>query len=245
MLRNSLLALVILALGYMFLNVYTTYDTRTDLSATMNSGETIAQHFASKGAQEVGAANLVTAIVVTYRGFDTLGEVTILFLTASIISFFLKLKDEESDSEIVHRDTSELLVTASKVLIPIIFLFGIYVFMNGHLTPGGGFQGGAIIATGVALMILSQPNIRLNYHVIHWVESISGISFVVIGILGIILAGGFLDNKILGLGEFGTLFSAGAIPIIYSFVGLKVGAEISNILNKYQKSQKSNDAISN
>jgi len=234
MLRNTLLALIILVMGYMFYNVYSNYETRTELSG-------ISQHFASKGAEEVGAANLVTAVVVTYRGFDTLGEVTILFLTASIIAFFLKLKDEDYESSIDHRATSELLVTASQILIPIIFLFGIYVFMNGHLTPGGGFQGGAIIATGVALMILATPNMKLNYHVIHWVEAISGVSFVIIGILGMVLAGGFLDNRILGLGEFGTLFSAGAIPIIYSFVGLKVGAEISNILNKYQKSQKENE----
>jgi len=231
MLRNILIAFVIVV---MFYNTYSNYETRTELAG-------IAQHFASKGAQEVGAANLVTAVVVTYRGFDTLGEVTILFLTASIIAFFLKLKDEDYESEITHRDTTELLVTASQILIPIIFLFGIYVFMNGHLTPGGGFQGGAIIATGVALMIMATPNLKLNYHVIHWVESVSGVSFVLIGVLGLIfIDGGFLSNKVFGddLGEFGTLFSAGAIPIIYSFVGLKVGAEISNILNKYQKSQK-------
>jgi len=231
MLRNTLLAIVLVGMAYMFFNLYNTYESRTELHG-------IAQHFAQDGAKEVGAANLVTAIVVTYRGFDTLGEVTILFLTASIIAFFLKLNDEDFDKEIVHRDTSELLVTASKVLIPIIFMFGVYVFINGHLTPGGGFQGGAIIATGVALMIMANPNIKLNYHVIHWVESVSGVSFVIVGLLGIALAGGFLDNKVLGLGEFGTLFSAGAIPVIYSFVGLKVGAEISNILNKYQKSQK-------
>jgi len=198
MLRNSLLAIIVLVMGYMFYNVYSNYETRTELTG-------ISQHFASKGAEEVGAANIVTAIVVTYRGFDTLGEVTILFLTASIIAFFLKLKDEENEIKIKNSDTSELLVTASQILIPIIFLFGIYVFMNGHLTPGGGFQGGAIIATGVALMILANPNIQINQHVIHWVESVSGVSFVIVGILGIVLAGGFLDNRIMGLGEFGTL----------------------------------------
>ncbi len=231
MLKNILIAIVLVFLAYMFYNVYSTYEPKTELTG-------IAQHFAQDGAAEVGAANLVTSIVVTYRGFDTLGEVTILFLTASIIAFFLKLKDEDYESEIVHRDTTELLVTSAQVIVPMMFMFGIYVFMNGHLTPGGGFQGGAIIATGVALMIMANPNIKLNYHVIHWVESVSGVVFVVVGILGLVFAGGFLDNKILGLGEFGTLFSAGAIPIIYSFVGLKVGAEISNILNKYQKSQK-------
>jgi multicomponent Na+:H+ antiporter subunit B len=62
--------------------------------------------------------------------------------------------------------------------------------------------------------------------------------FVILGLLGIALAGGFLDNRFISLGTFGDLFSAGAIPFIYSFIGLKVGAEISNILNKYQKSQK-------
>ena len=234
MLKNLLIASVLSVMAYMFYNVYSTYETRTELTG-------MAHHFASHGAQEVGAANLVTAIVVTYRGFDTLGEITILFLTASIISFFLKLKDEEKDNRITHRDTSELLVTASQLLIPIIFLFGIYVFMNGHLTPGGGFQGGAIIATGVALMIMANPNITINHNVIHWVESISGVSFVVIGIIGVFLMdGGFLSNKLFGdnFGEFGAFFSAGAIPIIYSLVGLKVGAELSNILNKFQKSQK-------
>jgi multicomponent Na+:H+ antiporter subunit B len=231
MLKKIIIAAVLLVLAYLFYDLYAVYVLKGELTG-------IAHHFASKGAEEVGAANLVTAVVVTYRGFDTLGEVTILFLTASIISFFLKLNDEDSESSIVHRDTSELLQTASQLLVPIIFLFGIYVFINGHITPGGGFQGGAIIATGVALMILSNPNIKINYTVIHWVESISGVAFVMIGLLGLILAGGFLDNSILGLGQLGELFSAGAIPIIYSFVGLKVGAEISNILDKYQKSQK-------
>ena len=55
-------------------------------------------------------------------------------------------------------------------------------------------------------------------------------AFVFIGVLGIALAGGFLDNRILPVGTFGELFSAGAIPIIYSFVGLKVGAEFSSML---------------
>jgi multicomponent Na+:H+ antiporter subunit B len=118
------------------------------------------------------------------------------------------------------------------------FLFGIYVFLNGHLTPGGGFQGGAIIASAVVLSIMANPNISFNHKVIIWVESVSGVSVVLIGVLGIIIGGGFLDTRILPMGKFGEIFSAGTIPLIYSFVGLKVGAEISNILNKYQKSQK-------
>ena len=231
MIKNFLIGLVLASFVFMFYNLYITYEPKTELSG-------IAAHYAENGGKEVGAANLVTAVVVAYRGFDTLGEVTILFLTASIIGFFLKLSKKDEERVIVHHGTSELLVTASQILIPIIFLFGAYVFMNGHLTPGGGFQGGAIIASGVVLMIMANPNHEINHHAILWIESISGIGFIIIGLLGIALAGGFLDMRIFGLGEFGDLFSAGAIPIIYSFIGLKVGAEISNILNKYQKSQK-------
>ncbi len=231
MIKNFLIGLVLASFAFIFYNMYVTYEPKTELDG-------IAAHYAEFGAAEVGAANLVTAVVVTYRGFDTMGEVTILFLTASIIGFFLKLSKKDEEKVIIHHGTSELLITASQILIPIIFLFGIYVFMNGHLTPGGGFQGGAIIASGVALSIMANPNREINHHAILWIESISGIMFVLLAILGIVLAGGFLDNRFLPLGEFGDLFSAGAIPIIYSFIGLKVGAEISNILNKYQKSQK-------
>jgi len=231
MVKNFLIGLVLASFVFIFYNLYITYEPKTELSG-------IAAHYAEHGATEVGAANLVTAVVVAYRGFDTLGEVTILFLTAAIIGFFLKLSKKDEERIIVHHGTSELLITASQILIPIIFLFGVYVFMNGHLTPGGGFQGGAIIASGVVLSIMANPNREINHHAILWIESISGVSFIIIGLLGIALAGGFLDVRFLGLGTFGDLFSAGAIPLIYSFIGLKVGAEISNILNRYQKSQK-------
>jgi len=87
---------------------------------------------------------------------------------------------------------------------------------------------------------MANPNMTINHKVIIWVESLSGVSVILIGVLGILLGGGFLDSSIkgLGFGEFGTIFSAGTIPFIYSLVGLKVGAELSNILNLYQKSQK-------
>jgi len=198
----------------------------------------VATRYADKGPEEVGAANLVGAVLVTYRGLDTLGEVAILFLSASIIGFFLKVKLEDEKAPRKVRKTSEILATASKIITPIIFLFGIYVFINGHLTPGGGFQGGAIIASGLVLMLLANPVKKVNHSIISIVESISGFSFIILGIIGIFLAGGFLDNDFISLGEFGKLFSAGAIPIIYIFIGLKVGSELSGIVSNLQETQK-------
>ncbi len=113
-------------------------------------------YYADNTPTEVGAANVVTAVVVTYRGFDTLGEVTILFVAASLIAMFLKT-GHEPNKEHHPRPASVILTTAQKLLFPLIVLFGVYVFANGHLTPGGGFQGGAIIATGFLLLLMANP----------------------------------------------------------------------------------------
>ncbi|MCB2220663.1 MAG: Na(+)/H(+) antiporter subunit B [Bacteroidetes bacterium] len=192
-------------------------------------------YYADKTASEVGAANVVTAVIVTYRGFDTLGEVTILFVAASLIAMFLKTSKAPKDRH--PRPSSVILSTAQKLLFPLIVLFGVYVFTNGHLTPGGGFQGGAVIATGFLLLLMANPQAEFKHGLLNFIESISGTSYVIIGILGAILGLGFLDNRFMSLGELGTLFSAGAIPVIYSLIGLKVGAELSNILHHLNEVQ--------
>lgn len=203
---------------------------------------TTAEYYAENGPSQVGAANLVTAVVVTYRGLDTLGEVTILFLTAAIMAFFLKRGGHESGGSAGNgrniRPSSELLRTAGEFLTPFIFLLGAYVFVNGHLTPGGGFQGGAIMASGLVLMLLSDPLRKTGVSLFSFAESISGFVYVGIAVAGMFLAGGFLSNNILlPIGEVGQLVSAGVLPIIYILIGLKVGSELSGILANYQHSQ--------
>ncbi|MCK5921272.1 MAG: hypothetical protein KAG66_10050, partial [Methylococcales bacterium] len=196
-----------------------------------------ARYYADHTANDIGASNIVTAIIVTYRGLDTLGEVTVLFLTASIIGLVLA-----RSKRAVRRQRpapGELLATGSRLLVPLILLLGAYVFINGHLTPGGGFQGGAIIASAALLLLLTDPLQNFSHRLIAIVESVSGLFFVSIGLLGIFVAGGFLDSRILPTGELGSIFSAGAIPIIYSFVGLKVGAEFTSMLANLAETEKS------
>jgi multicomponent Na+:H+ antiporter subunit B len=229
MIRKIIVLIVIAGFAAIFASLYRNFGTNETLSP-------LAAHYADYGAGEVGAPNLVTSVVVTYRGFDTLGEVTILFLVASIIGFFLKRKQEETANP-AKRESSEIIVTASKLLVPVVILLGVYVFVNGHLTPGGGFQGGSIIATAFIMLLMANPDYTISHRIISAVESISGIAFVVIGIFGILLAGGFLDNHILPAGTFGHIFSAGAIPVIYSLIGLKVGSELTNVLSKFQEVQ--------
>ena len=109
-------------------------------------------------------------------------------------------------------------------------VFGAYIVLYGHLTPGGGFQGGAVLASAILLLLLTNPLLRFGHGLIAAIESTAGLVFVGIGVLGVLFAGGFLDNRILPIGDLGALFSAGAIPVIYSFIGLKVGAEFSSML---------------
>jgi multicomponent Na+:H+ antiporter subunit B len=228
MIKKLLFFALIAGFGYMLYTGLANYEASESLNR-------ISSYYAQDGLEEVGAANLVTAVVVTYRGLDTLGEVSILFLTASILGFFLV---SGKGPKIPLQDSSEILKTASKLLEPIILLFGIYVFINGHLTPGGGFQGGAILASALILAYLANPQDGINKSILRITESVSGLAFVFIGVLGVVVAGGFLDNRIIPVGSVGDLISAGLIPIIYIFVGMKVGAELSSIVTNLKHSPK-------
>jgi multicomponent Na+:H+ antiporter subunit B len=232
MIKRLFIFLVMMLFASMFYQLAVNYQEPDGLSS-------LATRYVEQGPDELGAANLVTSVVVTYRGLDTLGEVTVLFLSAAAVGLLLGLmerKPEEGESERVVEKTasSELVQTIVQYLLPIIFLIGAYIFVNGHLTPGGGFQGGAVIASGMVLLFLALPHAKLRHTLMAMLESLSGFGYVVVGLFGLILAGGFLDNRFLPLGSYGELFSAGAIPLIYCFIGLKVGTELSAVLEHFK-----------
>lgn len=186
---------------------------------------------------DLNGANLVTSIIVTYRGLDTLGEVAVLFAATAAVGLLLKKSGKDSELGYPSRKASEILETGGGLLFPLIIVFGAYIFLHGHLTPGGGFQGGVVIATGFLLLLLSGRMEKFNHMVMALVESLSGFAYVAVAVAGMILAGGFLDPRFLPSGEFGRLFSAGAIPVIYSLIGLKVGAELVAIIDNMRRSE--------
>lgn len=222
MIKRFTVLLLLAGLATIFISLALGYVADSSLNHT-------ARYYAENTVQDTGAANIVTAIIVTYRGLDTLGEVTVLFLTAAIVGLVLARGAVAGEGKALP-PSGELLTTGSRLLVPLIMLLGVYVFVNGHLTPGGGFQGGAILASAVLLVLLSDPLRNFSHRLIAIVESISGLAFIAIGVLGMLFAGGFLDNSLLPKGTFGELFSAGTIPLVYSFIGLKVGAEFSSML---------------
>ena len=223
----------------------------------------VSKHYVERGLIENRGSNLVTSVVVNYRGLDTLGEVTVLFLSVTGAAFVLRRRREAGlagggisgkvaavggDDEMAGRaraaesfdvdqirrpvPASELVQTGARLLLGPMILFGAYIFVHGHLTPGGGFQGGAVVASAVLLLLLADHERKLPHGLMSWLESLSGFGFVLVGLLGVAVAGSFLANGgVVPLGTWNRLFSAGLIPIIYVLIGLKVGSELAALLD--------------
>jgi multicomponent Na+:H+ antiporter subunit B len=183
--------------------------------------------------QQLGAPNVITGILLTFRAFDTLGEVAVLFMVAAGVGLLLGGGNPAEAAE-ERKAASELVQNGADILLPLIFIFAAYIIMNGHLSAGGGFQGGAVIASGVMLLLLAKPATKLAQDFLSFSESLAGVLFVLVGVAGLIFAGGFLDNRVLPLGQFGAFFSAGAIPVISILLGIKVGAELSVIIDRFR-----------
>ena len=120
----------------------------------------VSRRYIENGLQETGSVNIVTGMILDYRAFDTLGESHVLFIATCTVLILLRidknkkkeLEDLENDS-IYEPENDAILQTVAKVLVPTIVIFGIYVILCGHLGPGGGFSGGAIIGAGLILYL--------------------------------------------------------------------------------------------
>ncbi len=180
---------------------------------------------------ESGPANIVTSIVVDYRSFDTLGEVTVLFISALGVALLLGSAGAQKRMELNFKPNFMLRV-GSRALFGIIIMTGVYVTLHGHLTPGGGFPGGAMIASAMLLLYLADDEFRARIKGFKILESIAGSLYVIIGLLGLVVATYFLQN-FLPNGTVGDLLSSGIVPIIYILIGLKVGSEISGMIDNF------------
>ncbi len=231
MTRRAFIPVVLILFAVVFLRLAAEYTELRHLRP-------LAAFYVTQAPIELGVANIVTAILITYRGFDTLGEVAVLFMVAASVGMLLTQSETapgtDEAAEPSRRAPSEIVTSAAQILLPLILVFGAYVIVNGHLSAGGGFQGGAIVASGLMLQLLARPDTKVNLAALSITESLAGILYVSLGILGLILAGGFLDARFLPLGEFGTFISAGAIPLISALLGIKVGAELSVIVDRFR-----------
>ena len=230
--RRAFVVLVVALFGLVFTSLVIAHNERHSLRP-------LAESYVKLVPQELGAPNVITGILLTYRAFDTLGEVAVLFMVAAGVGLVLGPSGQQRRSSPRKavgpaRPSSEIVQSGAQILAPLISIFAAYIIMNGHRSAGGGFQGGAVIASGVLLLVLASTRYRVNLEFLSMTESAAGVLFVLTGIAGLIFAGGFLDNRVLPLGQFGAFFSAGAIPILSVLLGVKVGCELSVIIDRFR-----------
>ncbi|HJP64828.1 MAG TPA: hydrogen gas-evolving membrane-bound hydrogenase subunit E [Actinomycetota bacterium] len=181
------------------------------------------------------ATNVVSSVVFDYRGLDTLGEEFILFAAVIGVTFLLRLQREERPPPVEERTDEHLPVGASDavrvaalVLVGPVLVLGLYVVAHGHLTPGGGFQGGGVLAAAALLVYLSGRPLAIRGldppALLDLGEGLGAGGYVVIGLVGMIAGEAFLSN-VVPLGRtVGSIVSAGTIPLLNATVGLAVWA---------------------
>lgn len=181
--------------------------------------------------------NLVSSINFDLRALDTLGEETIV--AAAVVGALALLQPSEAERRRIGPQHGYLLPVvklAGYLMLPVTLLLGIDVVVHGHLTPGGGFQGGVVLATGWHLLYVSGSYPALTrLRPIDWCEYAEAAAtglYVVTGLAGLLVGGTFLAN-VLPLGEFGSLLSAGIVPVLSILVGIEVAAGLVVLLAQF------------
>ncbi len=187
---------------------------------------TVGQSIVSDAPATVGAANIVTSVVLAYRGIDTLGELSILFAAAMAAGLVLGHGRAPFTKA---KPAGFILRSGADLLFPLLLVVGLYIILHGHLTPGGGFQGGVILAAAFVVPVLADYRRTPEHDALAWVEGLAGAAFILTGVAALAFDHQFL-TPLLGSGTLGSLVSAGTLPILYLAVGLKVGAELTGLL---------------
>ena len=194
----------------------------------------VSRRYIEDGMQETGAVNIVAGMILDYRAFDTLGESNVLFIAACAVLILLKLPSNAPTTELLEAEADDrlyepkndmILQHAATLLVPLILLFGVYVIMNGHISPGGGFSGGAIMGAGLILYLNAfgfRKTERFFTYRTFRVVSLCALSFYALSKAYSFFTGANHLHSIITPGTPGMLFSAGLIPYLNIAVGLVV-----------------------
>lgn len=224
-------AAILFCIALAGLLLYTvSYLPRTGNPSNPDNNEVSARYI-ENGLQETGAMNIVSGMILTYRAFDTFGETNVLFIATCCVMVLLMVDDVILKKQEVKNDrrfepkNDAILQGTAFVLCPIIFIFGIYVILNGHLSPGGGFSGGAILGAGLILYVsaygFKKTQKFFNEHIYKIAKITALCMYGIIGSYFYITGANGIENHI-PLGTPGHILSGGIILPIDICVGLEV-----------------------
>jgi len=209
----------------------------------------VAPRYINDSMQEVGVPNIVTSVLASYRAFDTLGEVVVIFTAGMGVLALLSVVRRPGD---VARDIAKInslnksmheehliLRIVVKILIPFILLFALYVQFHGDYGPGGGFQAGVIFAAAIILyaMLFGMSTARrvINQSFIQLFAAIGVLLYGSVGVISLLNGKNFLDYSVLSadpvagqhlgilLIELGVGFTVASVMVIifFNFAGRK------------------------
>jgi len=186
--------------------------------------------YIEQGVADTGALNIVAAMILDYRAFDTLGEAFVLF--TSVIAVIMMIRTTGvaiPKSKVDMADQPFMLKYAVMLVVPFVIIFGIYILLNGHLSPGGGFSGGAVLGAGFSLYAASygidkmRTIFTFKTYVICAVSALLFYSLVK-GYAFMMGASGLSSG--IPLGTPGNLFSSGLILPLNISVGFVVACSV-------------------
>ncbi|WP_460519061.1 MnhB domain-containing protein [Flindersiella endophytica] len=192
-------------------------------------------------AEQQHTANAVASVTFDQRSYDTLGEEFMLFTAAlGAVVLLRRVRHEEEEDGWQHTygpaEVFDAVRLVGLVLLPVTVVAGAYVILHGHVSPGGGFQGGVVLATGLLLLYLAGDYRALEamrpVPVFEVGEAIGAAGYVVVGLLGLTTGGAFLLN-VLPLGRFGSLGSSGIVLALNITVGVEVASAMMLMAAKF------------
>jgi multicomponent Na+:H+ antiporter subunit B len=188
------------------------------------------------------STNAVTFTAFDVRAADTMVEEFIVFAAAiAAVALLRHQRDEpkgaEQADELLRPQTSPALRVMGAALAGPTVVIALNLVAHGNLTPGGGFQGGVVLAATAVVMVAAGARIRLPPDkpplVGEMMHGAGAAGFVLLGLGGLIFSGAFLSTTFAGHGTTGALLSGGAIPLLNVATGFEVAGAVIVVLAEF------------
>ena len=200
---KPILALIVVITTILIV-VYATFDQPRLGDPYAPTQQHVAPWYLEKTPEAIDIPNVVTAVLGSYRGYDTLGEVFVVYTAGIGVLFLMSARTQNRRKPSTRvRGLRHYLIPrlVGRMLIPFILLFGLYVQFHGEYSPGGGFQAGAIIAASMILYALLEAEERalkvLPLSLLRILMAFGALLYGSVGVLGMLLGGNFLDYSVL------------------------------------------------
>ena len=197
--------------------------------------------------KEAGAVNTVAGMILDYRAFDTLGESNVLFIAVVSVIILLRADRKEKSRalnlpeltvEPEEEPDNEILRFSAAILIPVILLFGICVVVNGHLSAGGGFSGGAILGGAMILYVrafgVEKMEKIFTFSTYKWITFGALMTYTLLKTWSFYTGANGLESGI-PLGKPGAILSGGLILPLNICVGLVVACTMYAFYSLFSK----------